>query len=515
MSATIQNTSQANNKRIAKNTLMLYIRMFLMMGISLYTSRVILQTLGVEDYGIYNVVGGLVSMFGLINGSMSSATQRYITVALGKGDEEALKKVFSISLQIHVLIGILTILLIETVGLWFLNTEMKIPADRLTAAFWVLQFSAITFFVSIISVPYNADIIAHEKMSAFAYISIIEAVLKLAIVYLLLAIPFDKLITYAFLIVVVQVGIRMCYSIYCHRHFIESHYRHYKDISLMKEMSSFAGWNMFGGMSSIAFGQGLSMLLNVFFGPVVNAARGIAQQVQGAIQMFITNFQMALNPQIIKNYATSDFDSMHLLMERSSRFSYYLMWLLSLPVIFETPFILKIWLGIVPDYTVIFLRLIIATTLIYTIINPILTANNATGKVRTYYIVCGSMMISILPISYIVLKLGAPAYSVFIVHFCIEALTQIVRLIMVRDRLHLSIGGYVKNVYFPILLVTLASSVVPYLIWSNMEDGIVRFLVVGVACVLSVGCVSFYIGMTKHERAFILTKAKATLSKVG
>jgi len=494
---------------------MLYIRMFLMMGISLYTSRVILQTLGVEDYGIYNVVGGLVSMFGLINGSMSSATQRYITVALGKGDEETLKKVFSISLQIHVLIGILTILLIETVGLWFLNTEMKIPADRLTAAFWVLQFSAITFFVSIISVPYNADIIAHEKMSAFAYISIIEAVLKLAIVYLLLAIPFDKLITYAFLIVVVQVGIRMCYSVYCHRHFIESHYRHYKDISLMKEMSSFAGWNMFGGMSSIAFGQGLSMLLNVFFGPVVNAARGIAQQVQGAIQMFITNFQMALNPQIIKNYATSDFDSMHHLMERSSRFSYYLMWLLSLPVIFETPFILKIWLGVVPDYTVIFLRLIIATTLIYTIINPILTANNATGKVRTYYIVCGCMMISILPISYIVLKLGAPAYSVFIVHFCIEALTQIVRLIMVRDRLHLSIGGFVKNVYFPILLVTLTSSVVPYLIWSNMEDGIVRFLVVGVACVLSVGCVSFYIGMTKHERAFILTKAKATLSKVG
>ena len=487
---------------------MLYIRMFLMMGISLYASRVILQTLGVEDYGIYNVVGGLVSMFGVLNGSMASATGRYITVALGKGNKAELNKVFSLSVQIHAVIGVITILLIETVGLWFLNTEIKIPSERMTAAFWVLQFSAATSFFSIMCVPFNADIIAHEKMSAFAYISIVEAVLKLGIVFMLLAIPFDKLIVYAFLLFLVQVGIQMCYMIYCHRNFIESHYTCQHDHALLREMTSFAGWNMFGGLSSIAFGQGLSMLLNIFFGPVVNAARGIAQQVQGAIQMFITNFQMALNPQIIKAYAQSEFDAMHLLMERSSRFSFYLMLLISLPVLFETPYILQLWLGVVPDNTVIFLRLIIATTLIYTIINPILTANNATGNVKIYYIVCGSMMISILPISYVVLKLGAPAYSVFIVHFCIEALTQVVRLFMVRDRLKLSVRKFVANVYLRVLLVTVASVIAPYFVWANMAEGFPKLIAVSITSVLSVLIAAFVLGLTEVERSFFVSKLR-------
>lgn len=487
--------------------------MFLMMAISLYTSRVILQTLGVEDYGIYNVVGGLVSMFGIINGSMASATGRYITVALGRNDEEELNKVFSLSIQIHVVIGIVTILLIESVGLWFLNTEMKIPAERMNAAFWVLQLSAITTFFNIMCVPFNADIIAHEKMSVFAYISVLEALLKLGIVFLLFAIPFDKLIVYALLLVLVQVSIQLCYMMYCHRNFKESHYTHQHDPALLREMTSFAGWNMFGGLSSIAFGQGLSMLLNVFFGPVVNAARGIAQQVQSAIQMFITNFQMALNPQIIKTYAQSDFDAMHLLMERSSRFSFFLMLLLSLPVLFETPYILRLWLGVVPEHTVIFLRLTIATTLIYTIINPILTANNATGKVRSYYIVCGCMMISILPISYIALKLGAPAYSVFIVHFCIEALTQIVRLFMVRGRLKLSIRQFVANVYLRIVLVTLISVIIPYIVWTRMDDGFTSFLVVSVISVISVAVASFTCGLTKSERSFFTSKLMVILKR--
>ena len=302
------NQTSDNNKRIAKNTLLLYVRMFFMMGIALYTSRVVLNTLGVEDYGIYNVVGGLVSMFGLLNGSMSSATQRYITFELGKGDGKSLNKIFSLSLQIHALIAIVTVLLVESVGLWFLYNKMTIPPERMTAAFWVLQASALTFIFSIMSVPYNADIIAHERMSAFAYISIIEAVLKLAIVYMLLVVPFDKLIVYAILLAVVQLSIQFCYMVYCHRHFPESRYRHVKDWRLFKEMTSFAGWNMFGGLSSISFNQGLSMLLNVFFGPVVNAARAVATQVQGAIQMFITNFQMALNPQIVKTYAQGEFE---------------------------------------------------------------------------------------------------------------------------------------------------------------------------------------------------------------
>lgn len=508
------NQTSDNNKRIAKNTLLLYVRMFFMMGIALYTSRVVLNTLGVEDYGIYNVVGGLVSMFGLLNGSMSSATQRYITFELGKGDGKSLNKIFSLSLQIHALIAIVTVLLIESVGLWFLYNKMTIPSERMTAAFWVLQASALTFIFSIMSVPYNADIIAHERMSAFAYISIVEAVLKLVIVFMLLAVPFDKLIVYAMLLAVVQLSIQACYMIYCHRHFAESKYRHVKDWRLFKEMTSFAGWNLFGGLSNISFNQGLSMLLNVFFGPVVNAARAVATQVQSAIQMFITNFQMALNPQIVKTYAQGDFEAMHMLMFRSSRFSYFLMYLLSLPVLLEAPLILQIWLKTVPDNTIIFLRIIICITLIYTIINPILVANNATGKVRTYYIVCGCMMISILPISYVVLRLGCPAYSVFIVHFCVELLTQVARLIMVRGHLHLSIRMYLKHVYWPIMMVTTLATILPLVTYNLMPDGYLKFFVVSIVSVVSVALVSFVVGLTNSERTFFISKFNIALGKL-
>lgn len=287
----MSNQSSDNNKRIAKNTLLLYFRMLFMMAVSLFTSRVVLNTLGVEDYGIYNVVGGVVAMFGFINGSMSSATQRYITFALGKGDKENLQKVFCTALQIHVLIAVLIVVLGETVGLWFMYTQMQIPTDRMDAAFWVLQRSIASTVIMIISVPYNADIVAHEKMSAFAYISILEAVLKLAVVYMLVVFSSDKLILYAFLILAVQLLIRLCYSRYCNRHFEESKYRHVWDKSLFKEMTGFAGWSMFGNLSSVLFSQGLNMLLNVFFGPVVNAARAVAVQVQSAIQQFVTNFQ--------------------------------------------------------------------------------------------------------------------------------------------------------------------------------------------------------------------------------
>ncbi len=488
--------------------------MFFMMGIALYTSRVVLNTLGVEDYGIYNVVGGLVSMFGLLNGSMSSATQRYITFELGKGDSGNLNKIFCLSFQIHALIAVITTLLIESVGLWFLYYKMTIPPERMTAAFWVLQASAITFVFSIMSVPYNADIIAHERMSAFAYISIIEAVLKLSIVFMLVAFPFDKLIVYAILLAIVQLSIQLCYMQYCHKHFSESHYRHIIDWKLFREMTSFAGWNLFGGLSSISFNQGLSMLLNVFFGPVVNAARAVATQVQSAIQMFITNFQMALNPQIVKTYAQEDFEAMHTLMFRSSRFSFFLMYLLSLPVLFEAPLILQIWLKTVPDYTVIFLRLIICTTLIYTIINPILVANNATGKVRTYYIVCGSMMISILPISYIVLRMGCQAYSVFVVHFCVELLTQVARLIMVRGRLKLSIRMYLQKVYFPIIMVTIISAVIPLLVYNSMSNGFLRFFTVSIVSVISVALTSFIVGLTQSERQFFINKIRLISAKI-
>ena len=499
-------TTSANNKRIAKNTLLLYVRTLFVMVVSLYTSRVVLNTLGVSDYGIYNVVGGVVTMFGFINSSMTSATQRYITFALGKGDMTQLQKVFCTALQIHVFISVLIIVLGETVGLWFMYTQMQIPESRMDAAFWVLQCSIISTAIMIISVPYNADIIAHEKMSAFAYISILEVVLKLAVVFLLLVFSYDKLILYAFLILMVQLLIRFCYSYYCNRHFEESKYHHVWEKTLFKEMTGFAGWSMFGNLSGVLFGQGLNMLLNVFFGPVVNAARAVSVQVQGAIQQFVGNFQMALNPQITKTYATGKMDDMHKLMYRSARFSFYLLFFLSLPVLFETEFILTVWLKNVPENATIFLRIMICISLIYTLSNPLMVANQATGKVKRYQAICGSILLMILPVSYVCLKLGCPAYSVFIVHFVMEFIAQLARMIILRPLIGIQVSDYIKNIYIKVLSVTGLSVVVPFIIYLNMTDSVLRFFTVCITCILSVGTVAYTVGLSSNERCFVKTK---------
>lgn len=498
--------TSANNKRIAKNTLLLYVRMLFMMAISLFTSRVILGTLGVEDYGIQNVVGGIVAMFGFLNGSMSSATQRYITFALGKGDKDRLQTVFCTALQIHALIAVIIVLLGETVGLWFLYNKMQLPADRMNAAFWVLQCSIVSTVVMIVSVPYNACIIAHEKMSAFAYISVLEAVLKLVIVYLLLVFPFDKLIVLAVLTLIVQLFIRFCYSIYCHRHFEETKYRHVWDKTLFKEMNGFAVWSLWGNLSVVLYTQGLNMILNVFFGPVVNAARAIAVQVQGAVQQFVGNFQMALNPQITKNYASGNLEQMHSLMFRSARFSFLLLFFLSLPVLLETKFILTLWLKTVPDNAVIFTQIMICISLIYTTANPCVIANQATGKVKVYQMVVGGILLTILPISYIVLKLGAPAYSVFIVHFCVESVAQFTRMYMLRKLINLPVRQYLHNIYFPIAATVAVAIILPTIIHVQLDNGWMRFIAVGFAGVVSVGASAFFIGFTKNERLFFWDK---------
>lgn len=498
--------TSANNKRIAKNTLLLYVRMLFMMAISLFTSLVVLNTLGVEDYGIQNVVGGVVAMLGFLNGSMSSTTQRYMTFALGREDKDRLQTVFSTTLQIHALIASIIVLLGETVGLWFLYNKMQIPDERINAAFWVLQCSIVSSVVMIVSVPYNACIIAHEKMSAFAYISVLEAILKLVIVYLLLIFPFDKLIVYAFLALIVQLSIRFCYSIYCHRHFGETKYKHVWDRHLFREMTGFAVWSLWGNLSVVLFTQGLNMILNVFFGPVVNAARAIAVQVQAAVQQFVGNFQMALNPQITKNYASGNLEQMHSLMFRSARFSFLLLFFISLPVLLETDFLLTLWLKTVPENAVIFSQIMICISLIYTIANPCVIANQATGKVKVYQMVVGGILLIILPISYIVLKLGAPAYSVFIVHFCVESVAQFTRMYMLRKLINLPMRQYFQNIYIPIVATVVVAIILPIMVRMQIADGWLRFIVVGFTCVVSVGLSAFFIGFTKNERAFFWDK---------
>ena len=497
----------SNNKRIAKNTLMLYIRMLITMVVGLFTSRVILQALGVEDYGIYGVVGGVVSMFAFINGGMISATQRYITFELGRGNEQQLSKVFSTSIQIHVLISLFVLILSETVGLWFLYEKLVIPDERLNAAFWVYQCSIIACIVGIMSVPYNADIVAHEKMSAFAYISILQVSLKLLIVYLLYISPWDKLIVYAVLLLLVELLLRLIYARYCKKHFPESHYKHNVDKNLFKEMFSFAGWSFWGNFAAMLYTQGLNIMLNIFFGPIVNAARSIAMQVQGVIRGFVENFQIALNPQITKNYASGNLLQMHNLIFRSAKFSFFLLFFLALPILLETDYILQLWLNTYPEETVVFLRWIIGVSLIYTIANPCVIANQATGKVKVYQAVVGGILLLILPASYIALKLGAPAYSVFIVHFCFECIAQFARMYMLRNLINLPLRAYLKNIYLPVVIVVLISIILPIYIQSLLPEGFLRLVYVGLTCVASVGITVFVVGLTKGERRFFIDKA--------
>ena len=502
----MSDTSSAN-KRIAKNTLVLYVRMLFTMGISLFTSRVILQTLGVEDYGISSVVGGVISMFTFINAAMVSSTQRYLNFELVRGDANQLRSVFSTSLQIHALIALAIIVLSETVGLWFLNEKLVIPEARMTAAMWVYQCSILSCAVSIMSTPYNAVIVAHEKMSAFAYISILDVSLKLLVVYLLVVLPFDKLIILAILNLLVQLFIRYIYTLYCHRHFPESYFQFRFNKTLFKEMFGFAGWSFWGNLAAILYTQGLNMMLNIFFGPIVNAARGIAVQVQSAVQQFVGGFQTALNPQITKNYASNNLPQMHSLMFRSARFSFLLLFFLSLPVLMETNFILTLWLKTVPDDAVIFTQIMICISLIYTTANPCIIANQATGKVKIYQMVVGGILLLILPISYVVLKLGAPAYSVFIVHFCIESLAQLSRMYMLRKLIHLPLWQYMKNIYIPIVSTVVIAIILPLVVRMQVAEGWLRFLAVGFTCVLSVGASSYFIGFTKQERVFFLDKS--------
>lgn len=498
--------TSANNKRIAKNTLMLYVRMLFTMAVMLFTSRVILNTLGVEDFGIYNVVGGVITMFTFINSAMVSSTQRYLNFELATGNEEKLKSIFNTSTQIHTLIALAIILLGETLGLWFVLNKLVIPETRMTAAMWVYQCSILSCAVGIMSTPYNAAIIAHEKMSAFAYISILDVVLKLLIVYLLVISPYDKLIVYVILLLIIQLLNRYIYTRYCNKHFKETLLQWRINRPLLKEMAGFAGWSFWGNLAAILYTQGLNMMLNIFFGPVVNAARAVAIQVQGAIQQFVGNFQMALNPQITKNYASGDLEQMHSLMFRSARFSFLLLFFLSLPVLLETDFLLTLWLKTVPNDAVIFTQIMICISLIYTTANPCVVANQATGKVKIYQMVVGGILLIILPISYIALKLGAPAYSVFVVHFCVESVAQFSRMYMLRKLINLPMWQYMKNIYIPIVTTVAVAIILPIIVRMQVEEGWLRFIAVGFTCVLSVGISTFFIGFTKHERVFFLDK---------
>ncbi len=499
--------NSANNKRIAKNTLMLYIRMLITMGVTLYTSRVILVALGVEDYGIYNVVGGVVTMFTMISGSLSSAISRFITFELGKGNQEKLNTIFSTSVIIQLLISVIIVLLVESVGVWFLENKMVIPDDRLDAAKWVLHFSMITLVVNLISIPYNAAIIAHERMSAFAYISIFEAGSKLAIAYFITISPIDKLIFYAILMMSVALMVRIAYGAYCGRYFEEcKQIRFIFNKILLKEMFTFAGWTTFGYGSMVLRDQGVNILLNLFGGPAINAAMGVSTQVKGAVMQFSRNFMTALDPQITKSYASGNIDYMMTLIFQGSTLSFYMLLILSFPIIINAEYILTLWLTIVPDHTVLFIQLSLVFGVVQALQYPLITAMLATGNIRNSELSTSFLAIFNLPISYIMLRIGVFPEIVTIIAILISLLDLVVRIIILRSLIKLSAREYVGKVIIRILPVAIVAYIIPYIVEQNLQTSFSSFILV---CITSLICsiISIYfIGCNNSERNFIKQK---------
>ncbi len=483
------------------------------MLVSLYTSRVILSTLGIEDYGIYNVVGGFIGMMAFLNGAMSGSTQRFITIELGRGNENSLKKVFSSCIITHGLISLLILVVAETIGLWFVLEKMVIPENRMTAAMIVYQCSIITSIVQIMSYPYNADIIAHERMSAFAYISIYEAFANLAIAFLIRVGNADRLALYAVTLLLVKVSVILVYRIYCKRHFLESTTKMNYDKNLIKEMFSFAGWNLWGGMAGTLMGQGINVLLNLFFGPAVNAARGLAVQVQSAVHMFATNFQTAMNPQIMKTYASGDLLSMHTLIFRSSKITFMLLLCLILPLMIEVDMVLNLWLENVPQYTNIFICLILVICMVDSVSNPFMIASAATGNVKVYQSVVGGILLLILPISYVSLKLGGSPTIVFIVHIFVALIAFLARLVIVKGLINLSIRDYYRNVILPCICVLIPSVLFAVILKKVIPEGLIFSFMNIISIFIMVVAFSFLLGFTRNERTFILDKVKHLRTK--
>lgn len=491
----------SDNKRIAKNTIFLYIRMFLILGVNLYTSRVVLKVLGASDYGLFNVVGGLVTMFAFLNGSLGAATSRYITFELGKKDLEKTKEVFNVALLIHIAIALIIIILGETVGLWLFYEKMIIPEDRISVAFWVYQITMLSSFFTMTQVPYNATIIAHENMKVYAWVGLCEAFGKLIIVFMLAISPIDKLLFYALMLCVLQVLVIGFYRLYCNKHFPETKLKLYKNWKLYKEMFLYGSTDLIGNMSVMAQGQGINILLNMFFGPVVNAARGIAYQVQGAVTQFSTNFTTAVKPQLIKSYAEGNIDDTLRLMINSSCFSYYLLLLLCLPIMLETQYIVGLWLGEYPEHTIMFIHLVMILCLIQAIKTPRVSVFHATGHIKLSNTVVGLILCAALPLAYVFLKIGMAPESVFVAAIITMVLSEIVSPFILRRYVKFSIGEYFLKVHARCLLITAISAVVPLFLFDRfMPTSFVRLIFTCLLTTLSIGITVWTLGISGSMR---------------
>ena len=500
---------QSVSKRIAKNTIFLYIRMILVMVVSLYTSRVILNTLGASDYGVYDVVGGVVTIMTFLSGALGASTSRFLTYDLGLCDQNKLNNTFSAALLLHLGVAVLVVIFGETIGLWLLNNKLVIPDGRMTAAFWVLQASILTTAINFTQVPFSASIISHERMSIYAYVGLYDAAAKLAIAFLITVAPYDKLILYAFLLTANTLVVTTFYMLYTRRQYMECRLRKVREFGLFKRLLNYTGWELFGGVASVSQGQGISIVLNMFFGTIVNAARGITQQISSAVTLFVTNFLLASRPQVIKYCAEGNYF-------RTAKFSYLLMLAMVVPLCFEIDYILHIWLGDnVPDYTNIFTIIVLITGLVSSLHTASLMPYHAIGKIGKGNVIGGTLMFLSLPLTYILFKVGLPPYWAFIAIFITNTLQQITTWMVIHSYVRYSYWELVKKVYLPIGIVTILSILCPLVINRFMEQGGVRLIVLFVCTELVLVVIIYTIALTSSERytfkRFVQTRVYARI----
>ena len=506
----------SSNRTIAKNTILLYGRMVFTMLISLYTTRVILSTLGVIDDGIYNVVGGVVGMFTFIKGTLSGATSRFITYELGRGDKEQLHQTFSAALMVHIILAVVLVLVLETAGLWYVNHKLNVPADRLYAAKVVYHLSVFSILFSVTQVPYNASIIAHEKMGVFAYISILEAVLKLVICYALVISPFDKLITYAALVLAVSIAIQTIYRVYCLRHFEECHLKKVTRKGIIKPILTFSGWDLFGNFSTMARDQGVDVILNYFFGPAINSAAGKAGVICNAVNGLANNFLTAIKPPIVKAYSIGDIRKMEELMINASKYSYVCLMLFAAPFFFESKFVIDLWLKNPPAYAEVFCSVDLGLAVLISMFLPLVYAIHATGKIRFMSIVNGSIWFTVVPITYFMLKAGGAPIVPYVVKYGLLVFVVISNFYSVKRY----IPGfdrklYLNKAFFPSIISAAIVMTATYFVYRLFPGpSWWRILSVCVTSTISLGISSFFIVFDKHIREFVISKVKSIL-KIG
>ena len=487
--------------------------MLFILLIGLYTSRVILNVLGVEDFGVYEVVGGVVGMFGILSASLSTAISRFITFSLGKNDQEESTKIYSSAIVIQVIVAIVIGILIEIIGVWYLYHKMNLPLGRLDAAFWVLQCTIITFGLGLINVPFEAEIVAHENMKAFAYFSLIEATMALVIALLLRVVSADKLIVYAIFNLLACIIMRVIFVWYCKKHYAECHFVPALDKGLLKELGSFSGWVLLCEGAWIINNQGVTLLVNSYFGVAMNTARGIAGRVYNLTNKFSASFTTALSPQITKTYAEGDLKSMHSLIFRGTKISYFLMLLLAIPVLAEAPTILRLWLKIVPENAVLFTRLTVISALIIVLGTPLVKAQLATGDIKRYQIVMSLCTIGVFPFTWIAFHLGLPAEWAYHIFNLVYFLILFVRIYLVKDLIHLPWKSFLTDVYLRILLVSLAAGILPFILCQLQSESAWRFIEVMIASVLSVAASVYFIGLNKSEKEIAQDYVRRILGK--